>query len=83
MAVNGLLVRKIVKQEVDVPGLGSAIKAAQVASGLSIEAVIRAAGISRTYWNNLVKERSDGISADLLSRLEETLKVDFGVSFDD
>lgn len=81
IAVNSLLVRKIVKQEVEVPGLGDAIKKAQVDSGLSVEHVIRAVEISRTYWNNLVKERTDGISVDLLERLEQVLKVSFGVSF--
>jgi transcriptional regulator with XRE-family HTH domain len=78
-----LLVREIVKREVEVPGLGRRIKAAQVASGLSVEKVIRGVDISRTYWNKMVSDQ-DGmsISLEMLKRLEEFLKVDFEVKFD-
>jgi hypothetical protein len=77
-----MLVRKIVKTEVEVAGLGAAIKAAQVASGKSIESVVREVGISRTYWHGLLKETTDGVSYDLLKKLEKALAWESGVEID-
>lgn len=77
-----MIVRRIIKTEIEAPDLGQKIKLAQVQSGKSIEQVIREVGISRTYWNNLVKEKTDGIAYDLLQKLEQALGVDFGVEFD-
>ncbi len=78
-----LIVREIVKREIEVPALSKRIKQAQTDSGLSIEKVIRSVDISRTYWNRIVGDRDMVISADLLRKLEGFFKVDFGVSFDD
>lgn len=77
-----MIVRRVVKTETEVDGLGGKIKQAQVESGKNIEQVIREVGISRTYWNNLVKEKTDGIAYDLLKKLESALAVDFGVNFE-
>ena len=77
-----MIVRRVIKTETEVDGLGSKIKQAQVESGKNIEQVIREVGISRTYWNNLVKEKTDGIAYDLLKKLESALAVDFGVEFE-
>ncbi len=77
-----MIVRKVVKSEMQAPGLGERIRQAQKDSGKSIEQVIREVGISRTYWNSLIKEKVDAVAYELLGRIEESLGVDFGVSFD-
>lgn len=78
-----LLVREIVKREVEVPGLGERIKKAQKDSGLSVEKVIRGLDISRTYWNKMVADKDMTISIDLVRRIEEFFKADFEVRFDE
>jgi len=78
-----LIVREIIKREVEVPDLGSRIKQAQVDSGMSVEKVIRSIDISRTYWNKLVSDKDMAISIDLLKRIEEFFSVDFSVKFDE
>jgi transcriptional regulator with XRE-family HTH domain len=77
-----LLVREIVKREIEVPGLGERIKQAQKDSGLSVEKVIRGLDISRTYWNKMVADKDMTISIDLVRRIEGFFKADFGVNFD-
>jgi hypothetical protein len=78
-----LIVREIIKREVEVPGLGQQIKQTQADSGLSIEKVIRALDISRTYWNKMVSDKDMSISVDLLRKIECFFGVDYGVSFHD
>lgn len=78
-----LIVREIVKRELEVPGLGQRIKQTQADSGLSIEKVIRALDISRTYWNKMVADKDMAISVDLLRKIEGFFGVDFGVNFHD
>jgi transcriptional regulator with XRE-family HTH domain len=76
-----VLVRKIVKQEIEVEGLGQRIKDARYQSGKTVESVIRELNISRTYWTNITKEKVD-LSNDLLVKIEKCLKTEFGVVFD-
>lgn len=78
-----LIVREIIKREIEVPELGRRIKQAQSDSKLSIEKVIRALDISRTYWNKIVADRDMAISVDLLRKIEVFFSVDFGVKFND
>jgi len=78
-----LIVREIVKREVEVPDLGQRIKQTQADSGLSIEKVIRSLDISRTYWSKMVADRDMTISVDLLRKIERFFGVDFGVTFND
>lgn len=78
-----LIVREIITRKCECPGLGARIKQAQVDSGLSIEKVIRAIGISRTYWNKLVGDESMTVSIELLRKIEEFFECDFGVSFEE
>ena len=78
-----LIVREIIKREVEVPDLGQRIKQAQADSGLSIEKVIRSLDISRTYWGRMVADRDMAISVDLLRKIEGFFSVDFGVKFND
>jgi transcriptional regulator with XRE-family HTH domain len=76
-------VRRIVKTEIDVPGLPAAIEAARDKSGISVSEVCREAGISRHYWYNLVKDREVAIAEPTLRKIEGVLKADFGVSFEE
>ena len=78
-----LIVREIVKREIEVPNLSQQIKQAQADSKLSIEKVIRAIDISRTYWNRIVDDRDMTISVDLLRKIEGFFSVDFGVKFNE
>jgi transcriptional regulator with XRE-family HTH domain len=77
-----MIVRKIVKTEVDVEGLGARLKAAQRDSPKNIEQLVRELDISRTYWNSLINETAAGISIEMLRKIEAALGVDFGVTFD-
>jgi ribosome-binding protein aMBF1 (putative translation factor) len=76
--VKSLLVRKIIKTEVEVPGLGVRLQEAQRKSGLSIEALTRELEISRSYWHSLIREKAD-LSWELLKKIEEVLEISFGV----
>ena len=77
-------VRRIIKQEIEVPGLGAAIKKARESSGQSLTALAKATGISRNYWYQLESEAVlGGVAEDTLRKVEEVLGVDFGVSFEE
>ena len=76
-------VRRIVKQEIDAPGLGQQIRKAREESGRSLSELARATGISRNYWYQLEAESvMGGISEETLRKIEAVLEVDFGVRFD-
>jgi transcriptional regulator with XRE-family HTH domain len=77
-------VRRIVKQEVDAPGLGAQIREAREADDRSVAALSKAAGISRNYWYQLEAEAVlGGVAEDTLRAIEQVLGVDFGVKFKD
>lgn len=78
-----MIVREIVKREIDVPLLGQRIKQVQVDSGVSVEKAINVLGISRTYWSRVVSDREPSISIELIRKVEESFGVDLGVTFDD
>lgn len=76
-------VRRIVKQEIDAPGLGQKIREAREADGRSLAQLARVTGISRNYWYQLEAESvMGGISEETLRKIEAVLAVDFGVKFD-
>jgi transcriptional regulator with XRE-family HTH domain len=76
-------VRRIVKQEVDVPGLGEQIKQAREKDGRSLSAIAKAVGVSRNYWYQLEAEAVlGGMAEDTLRKIEAELGVTFGVDFD-
>lgn len=76
-------VRRIVKQEVDVPGLGEQIKQAREKDGRSLAAIAREVGVSRNYWYQLEAEAVlGGMAEDTLRKIEAVLGVTFGVEFD-
>jgi DNA-binding XRE family transcriptional regulator len=78
-----LRVRRIVKQEVDVPGLGEQIKQAREKDGRSLSAISKAVGVSRNYWYQLEAEAVlGGMAEDTLRKIEAELGVQFGVNFD-
>lgn len=75
-------VRRIVKQEVDVPGLGERLRQARLKSDRSVLKLATAAGISRNYWYQLEAEAVlGGVAEDTLRAIESVLDVDLGVSF--
>ena len=78
-------VRRIVKQEIDIPGLGAKIKQARESTGRSLTSLAKEVGISRHYWYQLESEEvmGGGIAEDTLRKIEAVLGVDFGVQFND
>jgi transcriptional regulator with XRE-family HTH domain len=77
-------VRRIIKQEVDVPGLGEQIKSAREADDRSVTELSKRVGISRNYWYQLEAESVlGGVAEDTLRKIEEVLGVNLGVNFDD
>jgi ribosome-binding protein aMBF1 (putative translation factor) len=76
--VKSLLVRKIIKTEVEVPGLGLRLQQAQKKSGLSIETLTRELEISRSYWHSLIREKAD-LSWELMKKIEEVLEINLEV----
>jgi transcriptional regulator with XRE-family HTH domain len=77
-------VRRIIKLEVDVPGLGERIKQAREARGRPVTQLAKEVGISRNYWYQLEAEAVlGGVAEETLRKIEEVLGIDLGVSFDD
>lgn len=77
-------VRRIVKQEVDVPGLGERLRQARLKDKRSVEKLATASGISRNYWYQLEAEAVlGGVKEDTLRKIEQVLGVDLGVDFDE
>jgi transcriptional regulator with XRE-family HTH domain len=76
-------VRRIIKLEVDVPGLGDRIKQARESSLRPVTHLAREVGISRNYWYQLEAEAVlGGVAEETLRKIEEVLSVDLGVKFD-
>jgi transcriptional regulator with XRE-family HTH domain len=77
-------VRRIIKLEVDVPGLGDRIKQAREARGRPVTQLSKEVGISRNYWYQLEAEAVlGGVAEETLRKIEEVLGIDLGVKFDD
>ncbi|MFN6538316.1 MAG: helix-turn-helix domain-containing protein [Nostoc sp. EkiNYC01] len=76
-------VRRIVKQEIDAPGLGDRIKQAREASNRPVTQLAKEVGISRNYWYQLEAEAVlGGVAEETLRKIEEVLGVDFGVKLE-
>lgn len=77
-------VRRIIKQEVEVPGLGNLIRTAREKSDRGVTTLAKEVGISRNYWYQLESESVlSGIKEETLRKIEMALNIDFGVNFDD
>ncbi len=77
-------IRRTVKYEVEVPGLGEKIKQARDKSDKSLVKLAKEAGVSRYYWYKIESENIDGgVSEETLRKIEEVLGVDFGITFED
>jgi transcriptional regulator with XRE-family HTH domain len=75
-------VRRIVKQEVEIPGLGEKLRQARLKDQRSVEKLATAAGISRNYWYQLEAEAVlGGVKEETLRNIEQVLDVDLGVNF--
>ena len=76
-------VRRIVKQEINIPGLGEKMKKARENSPKSVTELAKLCGISRNYWYQLEAEAVlGGVAEETLRKIESVLNVDFGVDFD-
>lgn len=62
--------------------MSASIREAQQKSGKSVEAVIREIDISRTYWNNIVNERIDALSWEMLKKIEVAIGWESGIQLD-
>ena len=82
MLTTKMRVRQI--KEIEIEGLGDRIKKARLDSKKPLDAICEEVGVSRTYWYDLEKETLKGaLSIENVRKIEEALKIDFGVSFDD
>jgi len=69
-------------KEIEVSGLGSAIKSARETSGKTVDQICEEVGVSRTYWYDIEKETLKGtLSRENLESIEKVLNVDLGVDF--
>lgn len=70
-------------KEIEVDGLGDAIKKAREDSGKTVDQICEEVGVSRTYYYDIEKETLKGtLSRENLESIEKSLKVNLGVSFD-
>ena len=70
-------------KEIEVDGLGNAIKKARESSGKTVDQICEEVGVSRTYYYDIEKETLKGtLSRENLESIEKSLKVNLGVSFD-
>ncbi len=82
MLATKMRVRQV--REVEVEGLGEAIKQARLSSDKSLEQICDEVGVSRTYWYDIEKETLKGaLSIENLKKIEQALDVDLGVRFDE
>lgn len=71
-------------KEVEVNGLGDAIKRARENSGKTVDQICEEVGVSRTYWYDIEKETLKGtLSRENLESIEKSLEVNLGVNFND
>jgi len=70
-------------KEIEVDGLGDAIKKARIYSGKTVDQICDEVGVSRTYWYDIEKETLKGtLSRENLENIERALGVNLGVNFD-
>jgi len=71
-------------KEIEVKGLGGVIKKARKISDKTLDQLCDEVGVSRTYWYDIENETLKGtLSFENLKKIEESLEIDSGVSFDD
>ncbi|MBW4558268.1 MAG: helix-turn-helix domain-containing protein [Trichormus sp. ATA11-4-KO1] len=67
----------------DFPGLGERIKKAREGDKRSLTQICKDSGVSRTYWHQIENEATlSPITEDIVRKIEVTLGIDLGVSFD-
>lgn len=77
-----MIVRRVIRQELEIQGLGQRIKAARQSDPRSLTALSKAVGVSRSYWYALEKDSvPDGLAEGTLRKIEAVLGVDFGITF--
>jgi len=79
---QGIRVRQI--KEIEIEGLGERIKKARFASRKPLDKICEEVGVCLTYWYDLEKETLKGaLSIENVRKIEESLKTDLGVNFND
>lgn len=72
---------------VEAVGIGERIKKARLSlprNGKSLDQLCDEVGISRTTWYNIEREKiKEGVSEELLRKIESAIGVEFGITFDD
>jgi len=79
---QGVRVRQI--KEIEIEGLGQRIKKARLVSKKSLNKICEEVGVSVTYWYGIERETLKGaLSIENVRKIEESLKTDLGVNFND
>lgn len=67
--------------DIDVPGLGSQIKAARESDGRPLTQICQLAGMTTANWYKIEAEETKVLPVETLRKIEDVLGVDFGVIF--
>ena len=81
MAQTSMKIRKTI--DIEVPGIGEKIKEARERDRRSLARICREIPMSQMNWYKIEAEETKALPIETLRRIEEILRVDFGVSFDD
>jgi transcriptional regulator with XRE-family HTH domain len=79
--VKIMKVNRVIKQSIDVVGLGERIRQARINAKVSVIQLSRDLSVSRQYVNKIETEQTD-LSEETLRKIEAVLGVDFNVKFD-
>lgn len=78
---NMKVIRTVV---IDAPRLGAKIKAARLKAkkrGLDLTEICKIVGMTTSNWYRIENEDTKGLPEETLKKIEEVLKVDLGVNF--
>lgn len=67
--------------DVEIPGLGKRIRQAREADKRSLAEICRQIPMTTMNWYKIESEETKALPIETLQRIEEVLKVDFGINF--
>ncbi|MTJ47952.1 helix-turn-helix transcriptional regulator [Dolichospermum sp. UHCC 0259] len=67
--------------DIEIPGLGKRIRQAREADKRSLAEICRQIPMTTMNWYKIESEETKALPIETLQRIEEVLKVDFGINF--